>query len=58
MADFMGRVRSFRLTAAFGKLLEATSILIKKAVSTNLRIYRKGIQRFSQRNTRYLIHKD
>ena len=31
MADFMGRVRSFRLTAAFGKLLEATSIPIKKS---------------------------
>ena len=31
MADFMGRVRSFRLTTAFGKLLEATSIPIKKS---------------------------
>ena len=103
MADFMGRARSFRLTTAFGKLLEATSIpikksclnrsknlpqrntkvlakeyevlnsyglvlcalcvcfahfavkilFLKKAVSTDLRIYRKGIQRFSQRNMRY-----
>ena len=47
MADFMGRVRSFRLTTAFGKLLEATSIPIKKSCL-------KRSKNLPQRNTKVL----